>query len=70
MREAMMFKRNVPGWERGLRAGCGVAMLVAAAVLPLAGWPMWAVLAGGAGLLASAAMGFCPACAIAGRRLS
>jgi DUF2892 family protein len=66
----MMFKRNVPGWERVLRATCGVALLVAAAMLPLAGWAMWAVVAGGAGLLASAAMGFCPACAIAGRRLS
>ena len=64
-----MFKRNVPGWERTLRAACGAAMLVAATVLPLTGWPMWAVVAGGAGLLASAAMGFCPACAIAGRRL-
>jgi hypothetical protein len=69
MREAMMFKRNVPGWERALRAACGAAVLVVAAVLPLAGWPMWAVAAGGAGLLVSAAMGFCPACAIAGRRL-
>jgi hypothetical protein len=70
MREAMMFKRNVPGWERALRAACGAALLVAAAVLPMTGWPLWAVLAGSAGLLGSAAMGFCPACALAGRRLS
>ncbi len=65
-----MFKCNVPGWERALRAGCGLALLVVAAVPPLAGWPMWAVLAGGASLLVSAAVGFCPACAIAGQRLS
>ncbi len=64
-----MFKRNVPRWERALRATCGAGLLVVAAMLPLAGWPRWAVLAGGAGLLASAAMGFCPACALAGRRL-
>ena len=65
-----MFKRNVPGWERALRAACGAALLVAAAVLPMTGWPLWAVLAGSAGLLGSAAMGFFPACALAGRRLS
>ena len=65
-----MFKRNVPGWERALRATCGISLLVVTAVLPLAGWPMWVVLAAGVGLLVSAAMGFCPACAVAGRRLS
>lgn len=65
-----MFKRNVPGWERGLRAACGVTLLVVAAVLPTTGWPLWAVLAGGIALLGSAVMGFCPACALAGRRLS
>jgi hypothetical protein len=66
----MIFKRNVPGWERGLRAGCGIVLLVVAATTPLSGWPLWAVLAGGAGLLVSALAGFCPACALAGRRLS
>jgi hypothetical protein len=72
MKEArsMIFKRNVPGWERGLRAACGIVLLVVAAMMSLAGWPLWAVLAGGAGLLVSALAGFCPACALAGRRLS
>jgi hypothetical protein len=66
----MNFKRNVPGWERGLRAACGIVLLAVAALMPLTGWPTWAVLAGGAGLLVSALAGFCPACALAGRRLS
>lgn len=66
----MIFKRNVPGWERGLRTACGIVLLVVAVMTPLAGLPLWAVLAGGVGLLGSAAMGFCPACAMAGRRLS
>jgi hypothetical protein len=66
----MIFKRNVPGWERGLRAACGIVLLAVAALMPLAGWPLWAVLAGGAGLLVSALAGFCPACALVGRRLS
>ena len=64
----MNFKRNVPGWERGLRAACGIVLLAVAALMPLTGWPMWAP--GGAGLLVSALAGFCPACALAGRRLT
>ena len=66
----MTFKRNVPGWERGLRAACGIVLLVVATLMPLAGWQLWAVLAGGARLLVSALAGFCPACALVGRRLS
>jgi hypothetical protein len=66
----MIFKRNVPGWERGLRSACGIVLLAVAALMPLAGWPLWVVLAGGAGLLVSALAGFCPACALVGRRLS
>jgi hypothetical protein len=65
----MIFKRNVPGWERALCAACGITLLVVAAMMPLAGWPLWAVLAGGAGFVVSALVGFCPACALAGRRL-
>ncbi|MBY0322301.1 MAG: DUF2892 domain-containing protein [Reyranella sp.] len=49
---------------------CCSFLLAVAALMPLAGWPLWAVLAGGAGLLVSALAGFCPACALAGRRLS
>lgn len=64
----MNFKRNVPGLERVLRAACGLVLLVVAAAMPLAGWPLWLVLAGGTGLVGSALMGFCPACAVAGRR--
>jgi hypothetical protein len=41
----MIFKRNVPGWERGLRAACGITLLVVAAMMPLTGWPLWAELA-------------------------
>ena len=62
MKEArsMIFKRNVPGWERGLRAACGIVLLVVAAMMPLAGWPLWAVLAGGAGLAGLGAGGLLP----------
>lgn len=51
-----------------MRAAGGIGLLVAAAVMALAGWPLWLALAGGAGLLVSAAAAFCPACALVGRR--
>jgi hypothetical protein len=67
----MLYSKNVPGWERGLRLLAGV-MLVAA------GW--WQLPSGGvlgpglivSGLIAAltGSVGFCPMCALAGRRLS
>jgi len=65
----MVFKRNVPGWERLLRAALGIALLIAAFAVPMQGWLAWIVGGSGVGSLLSAMMGFCPACALAGRRL-
>jgi len=61
--------RNVPGWERATRALLGICLLAAAALVPLAGWVLWAALAAGATLVVTALAGFCPACAMIGRRL-
>jgi len=41
----MGFIRNVPGWERATRALLGICLLGAAALVPLAGWVLWAALA-------------------------
>ena len=65
----MGFTRNVPGWERAARALLGISLLAAAALVPLAGWPLWAAIATGATLVVTALAGFCPACAMIGRRL-
>jgi hypothetical protein len=64
----MSFNRNVPGWERATRALFGICLLAAAALVPLAGWALWAALAAGAMLAVTALAGFCPACAMIGRR--
>ena len=64
----MGFTRNVPGWERAARALLGIGLIVAAAFVPLAGWPLWAALAAGATLVVTAFAGFCPACAMIGRK--
>ncbi|MDB5967535.1 MAG: hypothetical protein JWQ72_4035 [Polaromonas sp.] len=61
-------KRNLPGPERALRLGAG--LVVACAVLfwqPVA-WLLWAGLAVAATLALTGLVGFCPACAMLGRR--
>jgi hypothetical protein len=64
----MFYAKNVPNGERVLRvvAGAVVAGLGLALVGGAAGW---IVAAGAAGLVASGLFGFCPACALVGRKL-
>ena len=65
----MFYVKNVPSWERILRIMLGLAALVFAAM----GWgSSW--LATGAGLTGatlalSGLAGFCPMCALVGRKL-
>ena len=65
----MFFQKNLPLWERALRICLGV--VVAALGFTSAPGPMIAWLAyGAAALLACTGfIGFCPMCAVAGRRL-
>ena len=65
----MSFKRNIPGWERALRAALGIGLLALVWMVPLTSLVGWAVGLGGGVMALSAVMGFCPACALAGRRL-
>lgn len=65
----MLYVKNIPGWERALRLALGVG-LVAAAVVHFGSTPMgWGAGAMGAMAAMSGLFGFCPACAMAGRRL-
>jgi hypothetical protein len=62
-------KRNLPNWERALRIAMGVA--VGWAVYSgsfSAGLLTWAAVATAATLVLTAFVGFCPACAMVGRR--
>lgn len=65
----MSFKRNIPGWERAVRATLGIGLHALMWAAPLAGLVAWVVGLSGAGAMLSATMGCCPACALAGRRL-
>ena len=61
-------KRNLPVWERFLRiaAGAAVAWMLFSGLL--VGMMYWAGLATAATLVLTAFVGFCPACAMVGRR--
>lgn len=65
----MFYRKNLPVWERGVRLGGAVLMGVCAAwyVGTAAGWAF-----GFLGLIAAATamIGFCPMCAMAGRKRS
>lgn len=65
----MFYVKNVPTWERVLRVMAGLAV-AAWSVLALGG--LWAtVLAlAAAGMVLSGLFGFCPACAMVGRKLN
>ena len=65
----MLYRKNLPGWERGVRVVAALAMATCAAHFgrnPVG--TTFAVLAAVAA--ATAFFGFCPACALAGRRLA
>lgn len=65
--KAAFFAKNLPGWERALRALLGMAAVVTGWVL---GAPYRELgVAAAAGLLLTGLVGFCPMCAMVGRKL-
>ena len=66
----MLFKKNLPIWERTLRSAAGLTMTAGGLMTPgLAGSPLgYVVAAMGAMIVLTGFVGYCPACAIAGRR--
>lgn len=67
----MLYAKNLPGWERALRIVIGLAALAFAAI----GWSTAglglgvAVALMGATLALTGLFGFCPMCAMVGRKL-
>lgn len=65
----MLYRKNLPGWERAVRTIAGVAMIG----FGLSGLPgaMAGYLIAGTGAIAllSGFFGFCPMCAMVGRKL-
>ncbi|MFZ3007719.1 MAG: DUF2892 domain-containing protein [Phenylobacterium sp.] len=67
----MLYKKNVPVWERVVRAIAGLLMLACGLLGPgVAGTPVGYIIAAtGIGTLLTGFFGYCPACAVGGRKL-
>ena len=66
----MLFKKNLPVWERALRGIAGLLVIAYGLLGPgLEGSPVgYVVAAAGVMTLLTGFVGYCPACAVAGRK--
>jgi len=66
----MLYTKNVPGWERALRVLMG-AMMIGGGLMFFKGQVAgYAIAAAGAMAALTGFIGFCPMCAMVGRKLS
>lgn len=65
----MFYSKNVPGWERAVRLLMGVALIAASVAYFGSTTTGWVVGMVGAMAAMSGMFGFCPACAMVGRKL-
>lgn len=67
----MLFHKNLPLWERALRSVAGLLMIAFGLLAPgFAGGPLgYIIAAGGVMAILTGFVGYCPACAVVGRRL-
>ena len=62
------YAKNLPGWERTLRVVLSAAVIAGTLALLAAPWS-WVVASSALGFAVTGLVGFCPACALVGRRL-
>ena len=65
----MVYMKNVPGWERLLRGLTGLGMAGAGYLLFGLTWMGLGIAAMGVIVVVTGKIGFCPLCAMAGRRI-
>lgn len=65
----MFYRKNVPSFERLLRIGAGALAAAVALFFPLSNMLAWLAVAGGVMLAGTGFIGFCPMCALLGRKL-
>jgi len=63
----MLYHKNLPGWERGLRIALGAALVFYGVALAGSTLLMALALASAAVVLITGFVGFCPVCSLAGR---
>ncbi|MBN8980236.1 MAG: DUF2892 domain-containing protein [Rhizobiales bacterium] len=66
----MVYVKNVPGWERTIRILMGIGLLAASVAYFGATTTGWVIGAIGAMAAMTGLVGFCPACAMVGRKAS
>jgi hypothetical protein len=65
----MFYRKNLPGWERAVRV-IGGAMMIGYGLVGMPGTMAGHLIAGtGAVAIATGFFGFCPMCAMVGRKL-
>jgi len=64
----MFYVKNIPAWERAMRVVAGLAM-AAYGLSAMDGWMGYAVAGMGAMMAGIGVIGFCPMCAMVGRKL-
>lgn len=65
----MLYRKNLPNWERWLRVIAGVALIAYALIGTSSLLIMGLVLASALVVVVTGFVGFCPACAMVGRKL-
>jgi hypothetical protein len=65
----MLYVKNIPGWERAVRVLMGAGLIAASVAYFGSTTTGWAVGIAGAMAAMSGLLGFCPACAMVGRKL-
>jgi len=66
--KSALYVKNVPNWERAVRIALALAVIAGGLALAAAPWN-WLLAAAGAGFGLTGVVGFCPACALVGRKL-
>ena len=64
----MYFKTNLPGWERATRIAMGVMVVGLAYLYAPTSFLTWVGIAMGVMFAGTGFIGFCPMCAMVGRR--
>ena len=64
----MIYAKNLPVWERWSRAAAGIALMIYAMVGVGGGLVGWTLIGAGVVAVLTAFFGFCPMCAMIGRR--
>ena len=66
----MFDQKNLPVWERILRVVAGIMVIAVALFAPLAPWMQGLVIVSALAFAFFGFIGFCPACALYGRKLN